>query len=424
MDATIHAIALLVMTMQITISPMMLHMIGWNYDGLGGNAFHRFHPATYVILILFFLVALRDGNPVASIYNGFASDLRLSMFFLVWLFVLIHGTLNQQLPVTALSDTFLMPMLMLVVFRRLNQTTRQMMERIVHTVFVINALLGLAEMLLGFRLTTYYAGGIIITDDWRSTALLGHPLANALLTGCYVIMLMLGGGPMLKGAQRPLMIGLQFAGMISFGGRASLVLLVAFAGAYALLATYRFLAGERIPLRQLAAIGLASPVIIGALGMLIQLGFFDKFIQRFVEDNGSAKARVVMFDLFDGFTWTEILLGPNQDFLTYFVHINRLEFGIESVWVAFSLYYGIIPGILFFAGLFLFFGSIVSECKTKAWFVIVYFLLINTTFLGMAGKSIKVTSLCLILMLMLPKGQPRALPQGVTPPRLGRAVYS
>ncbi|CAN1503466.1 hypothetical protein MCEMSEM23_00559 [Rhabdaerophilaceae bacterium] len=424
MDTIIGRLALVLITCQLTISPMMLQTFGWNYEALGGSAFERLHPATYLLLLLFMIVALRDGNPIASIYSAFARDMRLTLFFLVWLFVLIHGALNQKLPATALSDTFLMPMLVLVIFRRLDGLTRQRMERIVHIVFLANALIGLAEMLLGFRLVVYHAGGIIITDDWRSTALLGHPLANALMTGCYIILLLLRGGHLLKGIPRVMMIGLQYASMIAFGGRASLVLLLAFSGAYAAYATYRFLAGNRVPLGQLAAIGLASPLLVGAGGILIQIGFFDKFLQRFSEDNGSTNARIVMFDLFNGFTWPEILLGPNQDFLTYFVHINRLEFGIESVWVAFSLYYGIIPGILFFSGFFLFLGSVVSECKSRAWAVFTYFMLINTTFLGIAGKSLNVTTLCLLAMLLLPRWPTQAAPyRAPVPSPLDRPAY-
>ena len=57
-----------------------------------------------------------------------------------------------------------------------------------------NAALGVFEFLSGYRFTTYTAGEFIITQDWRSTALLGHPLANALTTGGYIIALALGGG--------------------------------------------------------------------------------------------------------------------------------------------------------------------------------------------------------------------------------------
>jgi hypothetical protein len=401
-DGFIGAIAVLSVILLLTLSPMALGAIGWNYDAPGGAGPTRFHPSSYLALLMFLMVAIRDGNPLTSLLLVFGRDPRLLLFMACWSMLFIHAVRNQELPAAAPIDTFLVPFLMLVVLRRLGERTHRRLEIILHCGMAANALLGLGEFLTGLRLTPYIAGGVAITDDWRSTALLGHPLGNALMTGAYIMALMLGGGARLTGFWRIAMIGLQFAGMVAFGGRASLVLLLAFCGVMAAREGLAFLAGKRIPLIQLAMIGLAVPLLVGVLGGLFSLGFFDKFLLRFVEDKGSAEARVVMFELFNGFTWTELLLGPSQTQLGYFVHIYRLEFGIESVWVAFSLYYGIIPGVIFLAGFLCFLHSLVSDCRKSAWIILGYFMLVNSTFLGIAGKSINFTNLCLMLLLLLP----------------------
>ena len=303
---------------------------------------------------------------------------------------------------------------MILIFRQLNDGMRHRMEGALHIIFVLNALLGLAEFLTGLRLTPYVAGGVHITDDWRSTAFLGHPLTNALMTGCYTLMLLLGGGPRLTGGLRYGMIGLQFAGMVAFGGRASLVLLV-LAGLVALTRGFlKFLAGSRLPLRYLTLVGVLVPLLVAALGVLAVLGFFDKLLLRFVEDNGSANARIVMFELFNGFTWPELLFGPPQVNLTYFVHVYKLEFGIESLWVAFLLFYGVVPAIMFLSGFIFFLFGLMARCQARGWVVLGYYFLVNSTFLGIAGKSTSVTTLSLMLLLMLP----RHLPQ-IAPPQPG-----
>lgn len=411
-DGSIGFIALLIVALMLSVSPMALNALGWNYDGLGGAGPTRFHPASYLTVLLFIFIALRDGNPLASVISALGHDFRLALFAIVWVVVFYHGVANQDLPAAGLIDTFLMPVLMVMIFHRLGALTRTRIEMVMHALLAANALLGLAEFLSGLRLTPYIAGGILITDDWRSTALLGHPLGNALMTGCYLMMLLMGGGALLKGRMRYAILGLQFSAMVAFGGRASIVLLLLFSGVILMIGFFRFLAGARVPLRNVAVIGVLLPVMILGLGGLYELGFFDKFILRFVEDKGSANARVVMFELFRGFTWMELLLGPPQVNLNYYVHVHKLEFGIESVWIAFSLYYGILPAILFFTGLFFFLFAVMARCQKRGWLVIGYFFLVNTTFLGIAGKSINFTNLIMMLLVLLPAIRPqRAMPE-------------
>jgi hypothetical protein len=403
-------LATIIMTLFLTLSPMALNGIGWNYDGLGGAGPTRFHPATYLALITVIIIAIQDGNPVASIARTFAADAYLSLFLVIWTLVFLHGVINQGLPAAGLIDTFLVPMLLLIIFRRTDAEARLRMATLIHIIFAVNALIGFAEFGTGLRLTPYIAGGVLITDDWRSTALLGHPLGNALMTGCYVIVVMLGGGRLLTGWKRPCAIGLQVAAMVPFGGRASMVVLMLFLAVVLALKLMRFLSGGRLDLRLVTLVAVMLPAGLAALALLVELGVFDQFIMRFVNDNDSAQARVKMFELFNGFTLEELLFGPQQDHLGYLVRVYRLEFGIESVWVAFSLYYGLIPMVLFFTGVFFYLLSLMSHCQKRAWIVMGYFFLINTTFLGIAGKSISLSNLSMILFLLMPAVAHPAMP--------------
>lgn len=416
-DKIVHALALTAVALMMFISPMLLMMIGWNYDAPGGSGPMRFHPATYVVFLLYIVVALRDGNPLASLLGAFNSDYRLWLFLGAWVVLLYHAVANQSLPVASLVDTFLLPLLVLQIVARLTPETRASMVRLIHIGFALNALLGIAEFGSGWRLTPYVAGGILITDDWRSTAFIGHPLGNALMTGCYTMILLLGGG-LLKGWHRPAMIGLQLVGMVAFGGRASLVLLMLAVMAVLAKSGLRFLAGAKLRLRHVALLACLLPVLVGIAGALFELGFFDKFILRFTEDKGSANARIVMFELFRGFTIPELLFGPQQENLAHYVHIHRLEFGIESLWVAFILFYGALPSLLFFTGLLFYLFALTARCRKRAWVVIAYFFIVNSTFLGIAGKTIGFAMMCLFLLLLLPL-QARAAVTPAIP--LGRA---
>ena len=72
-----------------------------------------------------------------------------------------------------------------------------------HALLLLNATIGIVEFASGLRFTPLVAAGVVIEDDWRSTALLGHPLANASLTGAYILMLALGAGRDLPPLLRP-----------------------------------------------------------------------------------------------------------------------------------------------------------------------------------------------------------------------------
>lgn len=409
-DGLIHGLMILFVALLMLVSSMALNAIGWNYDGTGGSGPTRFHPATYLMVILFIIVALRDGNPLASLISGLGQDLLLAVFLVIWAIVFYHGIANQGLPAAGLIDTFLLPILTLMVFRRLETRTKITLTWLVHAIFAANALLGLLEFASGFRLTPFVTGGAAISDDWRSTAFLGHPLGNALLTGGYAIILMLGGARELEGWSRFSMLFLQCAAMIAFGGRSSLVLLMLAGAIASTLAIYRLLAGQRLALPTIAIFAGLLPFIVAGLGLALELGAFDKLIERFVEDKGSAQARVIMFQLFDGFTLQELLFGPQLAHLSHLINIYRLEFGIESMWVAFSLYYGILPAILFFAGLGLFMISLTSHCMGRSWVVVGYYFVVNSGFLGIAGKTTGFTVFCLVLLLLLPAVHPLPAP--------------
>ena len=403
LEAIIHWLALLFSAVLMAISPFALNAVGWNYDGVDGSAFTRFHPATIIALLLTLIIHLRSGNPVAGFAGALMRDLSLSIFLCAWAVLLFHASANQERPAAALVDTFLLPVLVILMVRAVRAETRAGFALIIHGVFFLNAVIGIGEFLTGLRLTPYVAGGIHITDDWRSSALLGHPLGNALLTGCYVALLILGAGKELQGPIRLGMIVLQFAGMVAFGGRVSLVLLLLF-GAYGMArAAFRFLAGGRLHLVHLSLLALAMPLGLAALGGLYEFGFFDKFILRFFEDKGSTQARIVMFELFNGFTMPELMFGPQPAQLAYLVRLHGIEFGIESLWVAFLLYYGIVPSLIFFTGLVFFIASLMAGCRAYVGFVLLYFFLVNTTFLGLGGKTVSFAALCLMMLVLAPR---------------------
>ncbi|MGO4781688.1 hypothetical protein AB4084_39990, partial [Lysobacter sp. 2RAB21] len=80
--------------------------------------------------------------------------------------------------------TLMMPVAVVLIASRLNDAQLRGIFRLIVVLVVVNAAIGLAEAVFQHHLVPYtVAGGVpVIEDKFRATALLGHPLENALLT--------------------------------------------------------------------------------------------------------------------------------------------------------------------------------------------------------------------------------------------------
>jgi hypothetical protein len=412
LDVLINALAVLGFMAMVLLSIFGLGALGWDYASSAGSPLTRFHPSTYIFVLAFLLVLIRDGNPLESFYDILRRDMRLALYVVAWLLLMFQILFVQGLVIGMGIDTYLVPLLLLVVFDRLDPATRRLLIHLAHAGFIANAALGLAEFLGGFRLTRIELLGTIEETEWRSSALFGHPLSNALMMGCYGIMLLVGGGRELPKMLKILAFVLVHFSMIAFGGRTSLVLLL-LADALALGVWFmRFLAGGRVRLLYLALFGLALPLLPLVAMALLESGFFDKLLERFVSDAGSARTRIIMFEMFSRFSWTEILLGPPLDKVNYLTNVYGIEYGIESTWVAFVYYLGLLPSLLFLTGLLFLILALMGRCNPMAWFVLLYFFIINSTFLGIAGKTHALSFLFASLLILMPamKTLPAARP--------------
>ncbi|QLP97514.1 MAG: hypothetical protein HZY79_09070 [Rhodoblastus sp.] len=274
-----------------SISPDLLAHWGVPYGTIGGSAPAKVHPGTWLMTIAVTLAALRFSSPITFAVRAAALFPGLLVFFLTWAFLMWYAIRVQGQPFTPMIDSFLLPFVTLLALSTQNDDTKRGVALALHALLFVNALLGLAEYLLGFRTTPLVAGDIELETEWRSTALIGHPLSNAVIMGSYMIIMSVGGGRDLPKFLRPVVTLAALASMVAFGGRTSLVLaLLAMAGVFFV----RFvgvLRGDTVDVRMTAAAIALAPLFGVALAALYASGFFDQMLERFVNDNGSARAR-------------------------------------------------------------------------------------------------------------------------------------
>jgi hypothetical protein len=332
------------------VSDMMLHDWGFKYGDAGGNALQKLHPSTWLALLSLIATAAIQGKPLLLIGEFLKS--RAVVIYILGLAILFAFTIQiRSSPFTPWIDTFVLPLLLYVMIPNMSRVDKRRAALIIHVLMNANALLGLYEAQTGYRLTTFVAGDVIITEDWRSTALLGHPLANALASGTYVLALATGGGRDLPKWLTPLVIGLQLLGMTAFGGRTSLVLTLLILTLLGVFHLAMFLRDARVNPLSASLFFLTLPAVTGVLTLAISGGFFDRLVGRFIDDNGSASARISMLQMFDYFSWEGIIFGPDPSLVSPLQYLLGIEYGIESFWIGFIVQNGLVVSFLFFIAL-------------------------------------------------------------------------
>lgn len=384
-----------------SVSPMLLAHWGVPYDTVGGSAPAKVHPGTWAITLGLLLAALRFSSPFVFILRAAETFPGLIAFFLTWLFVLWAAIVVQKMPFTPMIDSFFLPLATLLALSTQTDGDKRRIARTLHLLIAVNALLGLSEYLLGFRLTPYVAGELELEADWRSTALFGHPLSNALITGVYMIVVTLGGGRDLPAPLRPALVLVAMASMIAFGGRASLVLSLFVMALVAFARLIGVLRGARIDTRWIAGAALLAPALIVALVGLYDTGFFDQLLERFVNDQGSAKSRLIMLGLFDKLSWEEILLGPSPDKIGGLQRVEGVEYGLESFFVAYVLTYGLIVSSVFFVGVAAFCREIVRASTPRAVVPVLFFFVVAATSVSLSAKTTTFGMLVALQLTML-----------------------
>ena len=392
----------LMLVLLFTISAMLLFQLGIHYESPGGSVLHKIHPATFLAVFTLGFFILRHSHPVVYANDLMKQHKGTLIFLLGWCLLLAYLIFVQKQPFTPLIDTFLMPVFVFLILLQLGEDSRHHLALLLHGLMFLNAAIGYYEFLSGDRLIPLMAGDLLLKDEWRSSALFGHPLMNASLTGSYLLILAFGGGKDLPVLSRPLIMVMTLGALVVFGGRASLVLSLLIIVLLGLAKVMALASGSRFGLGGAILVVAAVPVLALVGLVLLEAGFFDQLIGRFVNDKGSTVARFAMFDLFHVLNMRDILFGPDPGVIATEMKLQGLV-GIESFWIAFVLSYGLIISCVFFAGLFFFLADVASEVRASGVLIIIYYMLVASTSVSLSAKITNFGMFLALLLVMMPR---------------------
>lgn len=403
----VTGLMLLAVIATFTLSSSLLANWKIHYLTAGGSFYEKLHPATYFTLLAFALLLLRSRGPVGEIDRMFSEAKLLLAHLACWLLLLIQVFVLER-PFTVIIDTFLLPILIALVLWQLSAAQRRPLVRAIHLTILLNVVLGYYEYFSGHRLIPLTLGDVVVTGEWRSAALLGHPLTASGVVGAYVLALVLRPAICPPLLLRLPLIAFCLGSLMAFGGRTSLVTVLAVIALIGAFEAFRLMRGRptRLPAAILAICVLfaAGAVIFAALS----LGIFDKMLLRFSSDKGSALARFATFDLLSHFDWHELILGPNP------VRVNALQaqlglnFGIENFWISSIVQFGLIHTGLLTVGLICFFVELLRRSSRAAWAIVLLIVVIAASSVSFSSKNIQLAQFIFLIALLLPHEQRRA----------------
>lgn len=384
-----------------TISTNALVQFGWQYDGTGGGPLDKLHPATWLAVLLLGLKLCLEGNPLTATIKLLEKYSDLLPYLLGIIFMVVYATAVIGSPFTIFIETFLGPLVIFLLFANIGERDGQRLAQLIHLLLLINALLGIYEFVFSYRLFPLVVNGEELTDELRSTALLGHPLANAAIVGCYLLILTLGGRKDLGTFTGLTVFTVNAASVIVFGGRAATILVIVALAIVAIRRLFGILKGAPIRLHTIRLALIAVPLYSIFIVAMAELGFFDMFLSRFGDDEGSASTRIIMFSLFEHMDWFDLIFVPDSAQIATWSNIYGLNYGIENFVVAFILAYGLLATVIFLPTLSLFCRAVSRHLRPNARWVFLYFFAVSLTSVSLSAKSPLLSLLIVMLMVLM-----------------------
>ena len=392
---------LVITALIFTLSSGLLWDLGINYSGITGAMASKIHPATYLTVFAFTVLIVARRNPASFFVELVTRHPGRLAFLLATLILGAYIVLDGRRGIATIFDTYLLAVMLALIATELSERDFTRVEKLIHILLAANAALALIEYLIDYRMFPFRFEGLAFEWDKRSTALLGHPLENAQITGIYTMVLLAGGGASMPKAARPWAILLQLAALVPFGGRSALVLTIAMVGLWTIARVIRFLRGQRVSLLAFAAVAALGPMLILLLGLAAMTGFFDLLFERFViDDGGSANSRLEMFGVLAQLSARDLLVGANSQFIDSMRNTTGLEWGIENPVVRLILYQGVIFTTFLIAGFVLFFIEIARQLRPGARMALVFFVIIINSYESISNKTLGLAQFVVLLLVM------------------------
>ena len=300
-----------VLTILLFIGPVILSVAGWPVAGFDEKSKNSYYfPSFYILTVLFVAFSLKHKLIGSNL--KYAITIVVFCFFCFFLNLILGRGTNTNIYFHSMA----LPAMYYIFYELLgnDQVIRANIKKLILLLFTFNGLMAIYERL---TLTLYYPYDLIRFEfdyeldemmAFRSSALLGHPLTNALIMSIIMTFILISDFNVIKKYSLCL---IGFFSLFCFNARAAIMIS---AGIFALYNIRPIIhKGESLSRRFFSAILLVSFIIIGAY--LFSAGFAGRFEERGnLSEDGSALARIEVFGILSQYGISNFLWGlPYKD---------------------------------------------------------------------------------------------------------------
>jgi len=378
-------------TLYATLSAPALASLGIPYDLPTGPVVAKFHPGGYVmgLAAIAALSAWRAPLPGRARPGGvvlaIATYLGCMLFDLAWA-VSQHGAAGMAF----YFDTLIVPGVAALLLLRMSDADRARLLHWMIVLLLVNAAIALGEFAVQSRLVPLDIGrdDVVPEEVFRSSALLGHPLANALVTITILPAVLLLPWPPLGKAGALVLLVLA---LLSFGGRSSVLVGGIIYGLAGAIEGVRHVIAGRLGYRQLLG-GLV--VLCAGLGIVLSAVALTGLGERIYGDlswDNSAQVRLLAFHTLDfvhGTQWWTGYSVPDIARLAERAGIDLRYEAIENFWVYQLLLLGITGVVPFILGIAALMWSLWKIARPPMTFAIPLYLLLASSANTLSSKSV------------------------------------
>lgn len=194
----------------------ILELVGWHHRDFTSSPIFRVYPLFYILIVLLGYYFIAGKITFVDLLFRMRNELTfLSILFAIILYGQITKNSN---PISWFLDSLVIPCIILIFLRMTDKKTLTDFKKWIYIFFFFSAIISLIEKVMGKLL--FLKDSPWYFDYFRSTALYGHPLNNALIMSVLTIILFLAT------KNSYLKMAVLAAGMISifcFGARGALL---------------------------------------------------------------------------------------------------------------------------------------------------------------------------------------------------------
>ena len=354
----------------------ILFYFGYNMGALATSAVTKIHPATYFISLLFITRLISAPKSVMRVARPVKIYISSVLLLVVYLYVTGNAT-----EISFIADALVMPGLFYAYAQSLKPETHRKLLKLALTLIMINAFWAMAEKVLSINIfplvETSYG------SSFRSTALLGHPLNNGLITLIFILYILVAD---FKTTQKNLYLAILFVSLICFGARGCLAV-----AAIAILLLYLFplfFSKRRYFVKTNKSLAIAIIVILcsGLVYITLNTSFGDRLVKVSFFDS-SADVRVQALNLIDFNALQDFLWARPQTKIDSMASEAGVAI-IENFIIIWVLKFGLVFTVFILASLFYFLINC-SEVRNKKimFLVVLLFIAAATTNNSLAGNT-------------------------------------